>query len=114
VVSRSEEQGRSGRNDPEPIRPEPEKLQFGFGYHRVGSTHRWRPSGSTLRRRSSDQVWTGPAVFLAFQTDRIIWIDVLTEAEASQDINVVSSACEAKADAEFRRLFPDAELADPE
>ncbi|SIO57985.1 hypothetical protein SAMN05444166_5538 [Singulisphaera sp. GP187] len=91
----------------------PERFQFGFAYHRVGMTRLWRPSGSTLRRVDPDHLWTGSEIVLALKTDHIIWIDVLVEEQAGQDINDLSQACESAADAEFRRLFPDVDLAEP-
>lgn len=97
----------------EALMPPLETLLFGFCYHRVGSTRRWRPSGSTLSRVTGPRV-AGPSVYLAFQTDRIVWIDVIADEVASQDVNLVSARCEARADAEFRRLFPHDELAAPE
>lgn len=91
----------------------PERFQFGFAYHRVGMTDLWKPSGSTLRRVDPDHIWTGPEVILTLKTDRIIWIDVLAEEQAGQDIDSLAQVCEAMADAEFRRLFPGVELAPP-
>lgn len=92
----------------------PERFLFGFAYHRFGPTNRWKPSCSTLRRIGPDHTWTGPEVRLSFQTDRIVWIDVATEEEAGRNINDLSQSCQGKADAEFRRLFPDKELAGPD
>jgi hypothetical protein len=89
----------------------PERFLFGFAYHRFGPTNRWKPSCWTLRRIDPDQPWMGPKVLLSFQTDRIVWIDVVVEGAAGQDINDLSQSCEEKADAEFRRLFPDKEMA---
>ena len=92
----------------------PERYQFGFAYHRVGTTNLWRPSGSTLRRVDPARLWTGPEVLLALKTDQIVWIDVLTEEEkAGQDINDLAQTCEAEANAEFHRLLPDMELPEP-
>lgn len=90
-----------------------ERYQFGFAYHRLGATHRWRSGGSTLRRIDPAPPSVGMEVILAFETDRIVWIDVLATAGAGQDVNDLAPSCEAAADAEFRRRFPDAELAEP-
>jgi hypothetical protein len=92
----------------------PERFLFGFAYHRVGPTNRWKPSCASLRRIEQDHTWTGPQVLLSLQTDHIVWIDVAAEEEAGRNINDLSHSCEERADAEFRRLFPDKELAGPQ
>jgi hypothetical protein len=99
--------------NPEPSMAFPGRFQFGFAYHRLGMTHRWRSGGSTLRRVDPDHVWIGSEIRLAFKTDQIVWIDVLAEETVGQDINDLAASCETEADAEFRRLFPEAELAEP-
>ncbi|WP_406694847.1 hypothetical protein V5E97_27770 [Singulisphaera sp. Ch08] len=91
----------------------PERFLFGFAYHRVGATNLWRPSGSTLRRADPDQRGAGPEAVLALKTEQIVWIDVLAEEKAGQDIDDLALSCEVNANAEFRRLFPNVELADP-
>jgi hypothetical protein len=87
-----------------------EYLLFGFSYHRMGQTNRWRPGGSTLGRSAPEQVGTDPLVRLGQHSEHIVWIDVYTERPPEQGIDELSHSCETLADAEFRRLFPDAEL----
>lgn len=87
-----------------------EHLLFGFSYHQMGQTNRWRSGGSTLGRVDAKEFGAGPRVRLAQQSEHIVWIDVLTEKTADQDIDELSQACEALANAEFRKLYPNAEL----
>ncbi len=90
-----------------------ERFQFGFAYHRLGITHRWRSGGSTLRRidpAPRGSAWRSSSRSRPIALSRI---DVLATAGAGQDVNDLAPSCEAAADAEFRRRFPDVELAEP-
>ena len=84
---------------------------FSFRYTWRGQTHLWDRTGGTAIEIKRETAWDGPGLRLGESTERIEWIEVAIELTGDDDLDEARAAAGERADAEFRRRHPSADLA---
>jgi hypothetical protein len=88
-----------------------ERWVFSFRYTRRGQTHLWERTGGTAIEIKRETAWDGPGLRLGEPKERIEWIEVAVELTDGADLDEARAAAGERADAEFRRRHPPADLA---
>jgi hypothetical protein len=85
---------------------------FSFRYTRRGQTNLWERTGGTAIEIKRETAWDGPGgLRLGEPKERIEWIDVAVELTGNDDLDETRDKAGERADAEFRRRHPTADLA---
>ena len=84
---------------------------FSFRYTRRGQTHFWERTGGTMIEIKRETAWGGPGLRLGESNERIEWIEVAIGLTDGADLDEARAAAGERADAEFRRRHPTADLA---
>jgi hypothetical protein len=88
-----------------------ERWVFSFRYTRRGLTNFWERTGGTAIEIKREMAWDGPGLRLGEPKERIEWIDVAVELTGGDDLDEARDEAGKRADAEFRRRHPRADLA---
>jgi hypothetical protein len=88
-----------------------ERWVFSFRYTRRGLTNLWERTGGTEIEIKPETAWAGPGLRLGEPNERIEWIDVAIELTGNDDLDEARAEAGERADAEFRRRHPTADLA---
>jgi hypothetical protein len=88
-----------------------ERWVFSFRYTRRGLTNLWERTGGTAIEIKHATTWDGPGLRLGEPNERIEWIDVAIELTGNDDLDEARAEAGERADAEFRRRHPTADLA---
>ena len=88
-----------------------ERWVFSFRYTRRGLTNLWERTGGTEIEIKHRTAWDGPRLRLGEPNERIEWIDVAVELTGDDDLDEARAEAGERADAEFRRRHPTADLA---
>ena len=88
-----------------------ERWVFSFRYTRRGLANLWERTGGTEIEVKHETTWAGPGLRLGEPKERIEWIDVAIELNGDDDRDEARDEAGERADAEFRRCHPAAELA---
>jgi hypothetical protein len=84
---------------------------FSFRYTRRGQTNLWERTGGTAIEIKRETAWAGPGLRLGEHNERIEWIEVAVELSGGAALDEARAAAGERADAEFRRRHPTADLA---
>lgn len=87
------------------------RWMFEFLYARRGQTKLWGQDRETQLEFSAGMAWPGKGLRRGAHSEKLEWIEVATELPDGADLDEAHGEAKNRADGEFRRRHPEADLA---